>query len=210
MKVTIETVVGGPLRTNCYVIVLNDEALAVDPGWKGAYRKVLQILKSNSASLKAIVLTHLHFDHVLGASELARITGAEVIVNKIEYNISLRLRGIKVWSVELFPSLELEPSLVSDGDVIKVGSVEFVVLEAPGHSPGSIVLIGPEFTMTGDVLFKNSIGRTDLPGSDPKAMEETLAKLSKIVPLSHKLYPGHGPPTTMSLELSTNPFLKRL
>ncbi|MEM1873822.1 MAG: MBL fold metallo-hydrolase, partial [Acidilobaceae archaeon] len=172
MGALVEVVRGGSLATNCYILVSGGEAVVVDPGWPGVVRVVLDRLRVAGAELRAIVLTHMHFDHTLGVSELAGATGADVVVGRVEYYAALRLAEVRLEGVEepLFPPLGVDPStLVSEGDSIRVGDVELRVLEAPGHSPGSIVLVGSRLAFTGDVLFKGSVGRVDLPGSDPHA-----------------------------------------
>jgi hydroxyacylglutathione hydrolase len=198
----------GPLACNCYIVGDPDtkEAIVIDPG--GDAEAISDLLVSNQLTVRQIVATHAHFDHIVAAQRLRELTGAPFRLHSSD-NVMLD------WYQEsalLFLGTELPPppdvdSATDEGDTLAAGGVVLRVLHTPGHSPGSIVLVSDEAVFTGDTLFAGSVGRTDLPGGDAdalvRAVREKLFALEDDLPA----YPGHGPPTTLGQERRFNPFV---
>ena len=163
-----------------------DEAVIIDPSWD--LEKVFDALKKNGWKAKYVINTHSHFDHVLGNEQVTKVTKAKIIQHKAS---------------------QLEKDVaVSEGDTIRLGSIEMKVVHTPGHSKDSICLVLDGVVFTGDTLFVGSCGRVDLPGSDPKEMYESL--LNRLAGLDDKLvvYPGHNygqaPTSTIGFEKKFN------
>jgi hydroxyacylglutathione hydrolase len=201
----IKTVVVGPLQVNCYII--GDEktgkAMVIDPGDEPDM--ILDVIRKNNLTVEYIVCTHGHFDHVGAVGDLKKATDAKIVMNEEDLNIYNS-------AVELahYFGLELEhqpvPNMfVNEGDNINVGSLTFTVFQSPGHSTGGIVLYGEGIALTGDTLFAGSIGRTDLPGGDERAIRESLGRLMSL-PESTAVLSGHGPVSTIGREKMENPF----
>ena len=195
----------GPLETNCYLLVEGDEAVAVDPGGNPAM--VVQYLTTHKLKLTAILVTHLHFDHVLGVAALAKETGATVYANSRD---DFMLRS-ELGSGGGFGLPETEPfenENLDEGELTLMG-LTCKVLATPGHSPGSLSYYFPaaKAVFGGDVLFHRSVGRSDLPGGDGNTLRETIRKKLFTLPPETVVYPGHGPSTTVSAEMRGNPFI---
>jgi glyoxylase-like metal-dependent hydrolase (beta-lactamase superfamily II) len=171
-KFNLKHLIVGPLLTNCYILASKEEALILDPG--GGLNSILKEVEK--LKLKYIVLTHHHFDHVLAAQKLKEKTGAKILIHKGEKDF------IK-FKVDQF---------LKDGDEIKIGDIFLKVIHTPGHTRGSICLLGENFIFTGDTIFEDGYGRTDLPGGSQEDLENSLKKLEKIIKKGTKVYPGHG------------------
>lgn len=206
-------VVGG-LETNCYLVgcTKTKEALIIDPGFnrKTEAEAILKEIDRHSLHVRFIVNTHGHPDHISGNGALKETTGAPILIH--EYDAPMltdsaespfRMFGLNAFSPPADRTLR-------DGDAIRVGDIALVVLHTPGHSQGSICLLGDDMVFTGDTLFAGSIGRTDLPGASYKEIMRSLK--SKLITLadSVKVYPGHGPTSTIGEEKRCNPFLQSL
>lgn len=196
----------GPYQTNCYLVVNPDskEAFAVDPGM-GAGEWVREGVAKQDALLTAVVLTHGHIDHVRDAAEL----GVPVFIHADD---AFMLReGIPRASQVLFDAAVLpkpaEVRHLTGGDEVALVGYRFTVQHAPGHSPGCVLLVGDGLVFSGDVLFRGSVGRTDLEYSDPAAMRESLRGPVWDLDDALAVLPGHGPTTTVAHERATNPYL---
>ncbi len=197
------------LPTNCYIVELeNNEAVAIDIS--GEPEKVLTYLKENNLTLRKILLTHGHFDHIIGVEKVCKETGAEVFIHKLD---SLKLTDIDENLGSDFGLLDFEPiekfTEVSDGDVIKQGNTEFKVLHTPGHTMGGVCYIVEDVIFSGDTLFKLSIGRTDFPDSNWVMMAESLKKL-KSLDGDYRVYPGHNFETELDKERTNNPYMRQM
>lgn len=188
------------------------EAAVIDPGMMNARETVVlfKFISSEKLSVRHLIMTHLHVDHIMGATQVKNTFGVSLSANENDAFLGKRIAE----QVQMF-HLPLEVSNVGiehnlkDGDRIMIGNSTLEVLAVPGHSPGSIALYSPEdgFVITGDALFRGSIGRTDLPGGDfPTLINSITSKLLSL-PDSTIVFPGHGPSTTVGEEKQLNPYL---
>lgn len=201
----IKKFVVGPLECNCFLIVdeHSKEALVIDPGDEPD--RIIDFIHENSLHIKHIVCTHAHFDHVGAVSDIKQETGASIIIHQEEQETYRNTREqAVVWGFEL-DELPEPDELVSEGDVLEIGSLKFMIIHTPGHSPGSICLSGEGILITGDTLFAGSVGRTDLHGGDIIQLKKSFKRLMS---LSEKMtiLPGHGPETTIEKEKKENFF----
>ena len=202
----------GSVSTNCYVVWCSNtgEAVVIDPGFdrEGEGERVLGVLKENRLKVKFIVDTHGHSDHIRGNGVVKNATGAPILIHKADANMLSQVGRNPLAS---FGSLEVSPAadgFLEDADVLRFGKVALQVLHTPGHSPGSISLVGENCVFTGDTLFAGSIGRVDLPGGSGKAIMQSLREKLAALPERIIVYPGHGPKSTIGEEKRSNPFLR--
>ena len=200
---------GGGFGENAYVAwsPARGDAVAVDPG--AGTPELMAFLRESGLTLRAILLTHAHLDHVDGVASLKRATGAPVYLHpeaEAQYR-SVELQAA-AFGMELAPPPPPDQAL-RGGETVRFGSLTFRVLEAPGHAPGHVVFHAEEegLAFVGDVIFAGSIGRTDLPGGDFRTLMESIRSAIFSLPDSTRLYPGHGPETTVGHERRFNPFL---
>ena len=208
MAETIERLVVGPLATNCYILKSGVELAIIDPG--GDAELILEKARELGGTVKYVIDTHGHIDHIAANREVIEATGAELLIHELDAsllqfpdrNLS-SLMGMKLTS----PALS---RLLKEGDKIVVGEAEMTVLLTPGHTPGGICLLAPEYAFTGDTLFIDSIGRTDFPGGSDEQMQASVNKLQTVLRKDTMLYPGHGEPGRFGRALLVNPFLGSL
>ncbi|AIG64056.1 hypothetical protein CATYP_04725 [Corynebacterium atypicum] len=204
----------GPFQTNCYLLqgegASRGACAIIDPGL-GAARVVDEYLQDTGQTLEAIVLSHGHIDHTRDAGELAEATGAPVYIHPADAFILEEGQGVFPEMLEPFQVADMVPvgttRPLADAAQITLAGAQFQVRHAPGHSPGSVLLVGEKVVFSGDVVFRGAIGRTDLPFSDPEQMKNTLAGPVAELPATLPVLPGHGPGTTMSAERRSNPYL---
>jgi glyoxylase-like metal-dependent hydrolase (beta-lactamase superfamily II) len=202
----------GPLQCNCSIFgdEQTREALVVDPG--DDVGRVLAIVAEHGLTVKAIVITHAHIDHIGGAQKLKQATGAAVYMNPDDGELQAMLGEQAAWLGVAPPPPVTIDSPAKDGDRLVVGSTEFHVLHTPGHTPGSISLWLPQEgkLIAGDTLFRDGIGRTDLPGGDGRQILRSIH--DKLLPLPEDtvVIPGHGENTTIGREKRLNYFLQGL
>ena len=184
------------LLTNCYLVGQVDtrEALVIDPGTdrENEARRILREIESEGVRIKYVINTHGHPDHTGGNRIFKRETDAPLLIH--EYDGPL-LTG------------PFADRMLHDGDSVQVEGITLRVLHTPGHSRGSVSLIGSDAVFTGDTLFAGSIGRFDLPGASLEEIQSSLKRLMTL-PDHMKVYPGHGPTSTISEEKRSNPFLQ--
>ena len=195
-----------PLMENCIVVKDGDEAIVIDPG--EATQELLDAIEG--LTVKFVVNTHAHFDHVGGNAAILERTGAELLCHRdcVEMLKEATSPGEKYGKrVDESPAPD---RFLEEGDTVSVGSVTMKVVYVPGHAPGHIALIGDGFAIVGDVLFAGSIGRTDFPGGSHQMLLDSIK--SKLLPLPDEtvVFCGHGPSTTSGMERRSNPFLVSL
>jgi glyoxylase-like metal-dependent hydrolase (beta-lactamase superfamily II) len=200
----------GILQCNCSVFgdEATREALVVDPGDDIA--RVLEVVDRHGLNVKAIVITHAHIDHIGGAQKLKQATGAPVYMNLNDIELQKMLDVQAAWLGMRPPAAVEIDQPAKDGDLLALGSTAFHVLHTPGHTPGSISLWIPteRKLVAGDTLFRDSIGRTDLPGGDGRQILRSIH--DKLLPLPDEtvVIPGHGESTTIGREKQFNYFLQ--
>ena len=200
----------GMLQCNCSVFgdEATREALVVDPG--DQIEDVLEIVRRHGLTVKAIVITHAHIDHIGGAAKLKQATGAPVYMNANDAELQEMMDVQAGWlGVRTPAAVEIDAG-ARDGDKLVVGTAEFHVLHTPGHTQGSISLWIPSEgkLVAGDTLFRDSIGRTDLPGGDGRQILRSIHDKLLGLPEETVVIPGHGPETTIAREKRFNPFLR--
>lgn len=206
---TIETVVVGPFEVNCHLVVSDDgRALVIDPG--GDPDDILAALRMAEAVPAAVLLTHGHCDHVFALQEIADQGALPVFMHPADASWAFtRANLMPPWFSQIPRSpADLHPDL-ADGAVLDLAGLECRVIATPGHSPGSVCFHLPAHAalLTGDTLFAGSVGRTDLPGGSSRALAESILKLSAF-PEETRVFPGHGPVTTIGFEKKTNYFMR--
>jgi glyoxylase-like metal-dependent hydrolase (beta-lactamase superfamily II) len=205
MKIDVRTV--GPFQENCYLVVdeATNRAVLIDPGDEGAV--LVDMVKRSCATLEAIWLTHAHLDHIGGIAEVRRHHDVPVHLHPADLPFYTRLsaRAAETYGVA-YEQPEGPHAELADGQVMRVGELRFNVMHVPGHAPGLVSFNGHGVALAGDLLFAGSIGRTDLPLSDPFAMDASLERIATLDDAT-VVYPGHGPSTTIGQEKLSNPFL---
>ena len=205
----IHTIVVGRLQTNCYVLQSESTALVIDPGDEP--ERIIRFLKDIAVKPTHIVATHTHFDHVLGVDTIRAKLKIPFLIHRDDLSMlesmQSRVREIMSFSVPPPPKVD---QFLEDGQSIEFGQDKVEVIHTPGHSPGSISLAGQDFVMTGDALFNQSIGRTDLPGGDLDTLIRSITQRLFILDDDTIVYPGHGPETSIGDEKFANPFVGRV
>jgi glyoxylase-like metal-dependent hydrolase (beta-lactamase superfamily II) len=199
----------GPVGTNCYFVRASSaaaEAVVVDPG--GNANELRLELARLGATCTAILITHGHWDHLGAVADLAEGTSAPVYMAEDE-------RALLENLPDLVPQGVLARPYTADvflhgGETLELAGIRFETLSVPGHSPAHLAYHADGCLFSGDVLFAGSVGRTDLPGADWDTLVDSLRRLTERFPPDTRVYPGHGPPTTLGAELDRNPFLAPL
>ena len=189
----------GPMQNFSYIIGDSGEAAIVDAGWE--VDRLIKIADDEKLKINKIILTHYHYDHVQKVDELASKTNAQVYFHEYDYNEikkTIKNPNVKIYQLK-------------NNDEIKVGKIKIKIIHTPGHTPGAICLLAENKLLTGDTLFVNAIGRTDLPGGDSIKLFESLQKLKKLKD-DVEVYPGHDygeiPFSTIGNEKKNNPYFK--
>ena len=206
----LETFPVGPLHCNCTILgdEVTHEAVVVDPG--DNIPEILSRLQKHGLTLRQIIVTHAHIDHVGGAALLRKSTGAPVLMNQQDLGLLGMMEMQAGWLGVPTPQVAPPDASAEDGLTIGLATLPAQVLHTPGHTPGSICLLFPDhhLLLAGDTLFAGSIGRTDLPGGDGRQILRSLRERLLVLPDSTHVVPGHGPETTIGEERQSNPFLQ--
>ncbi len=197
-----------PLQTNCYAYVSAGECLVVDPGGSG--EAVAEHL--SDVRVACVAATHGHGDHVGGVAALCRATGAPFAIHAADAELARRAGEMSEVGRSYDENAPSADRMLAEGDVVSVGTATSTVMETPGHTPGGIVLLGggtaEGVAFVGDTLFPGSHGRTDLTGGDERQILASLRRMAAEIPPETMLLCGHGPATSMAVELARNPFLR--
>ncbi len=196
----------GPLQENTYLVEGKEGAVLIDPGDEA--ERILALLESTGSTPEAILLTHAHFDHVGAVAPLVEALSLPVFLHPLDLPLYRHAAEVaRLWGLAIpDPPLPVEP--LEEGQVL----YGFTVWHLPGHSPGHVAFLHPgeagepPRVLSGDLLFRGSIGRYDLPGASREDLFRSLGRLLTLPPQT-EVYPGHGPSTTLALEARTNPFL---
>jgi hydroxyacylglutathione hydrolase len=199
----------GPLQCNCSIIgdETTREAMVIDPG--DEIEDLLVLIRKHNLTVKQIVVTHAHIDHVGGAMKLRAATGAPILLNQNDDALLKMLDVQATWiGVENPGKVEIDQS-IGQGDTVRAGTLTANVIHTPGHTEGSVCLYFPaeRKLIAGDTLFAGSIGRTDLPGGSMRKIINSLHEKVLTLPDETVVVPGHGPLTTIGEERESNPFL---
>ena len=201
----------GPFMSNCYVVgsETTREGMVIDPGAEP--NTILNAAREMGLEIKLIVATHSHIDHVGAVKQIREKTGAPFAMHEAERQSKAVEGFTRILGGMMGQSFGKPPApdrLLKEGDIIEIGDLQFKVLYIPGHSPGSIALVGHGVVFSGDTLFQFSIGRTDFPGgSHAQLMNGIFTKLM-VLPDETIVYSGHGPETTIGTERKVNPFVQ--
>jgi glyoxylase-like metal-dependent hydrolase (beta-lactamase superfamily II) len=199
----------GPIGTNCYVVRADrggSEAVVIDPS--GESPDLRLGLARSGARCVAVLITHGHWDHLVGVAELAEATGAPVHMAEDE---RMLLEDINTFAPLTVQLRGYTPDVLLQGDeTLDLAGITFETLRVPGHSPAHLAYYADGCLFSGDVLFAGSVGRTDLPGADWDTLVASIRMLADRFPPDTVVYPGHGPQTTLGAELARNPFLAEL
>ena len=202
----VKTITVGAFQENSYLVVddRSSRAVIVDPGSEG--ERLVEAIDRSGATLEAIWITHAHVDHVGAIAFVKRKWDVPIYLHPLDRRL-YEAAGLQAQVYGLpFEEPPAPDHEFADGQQIKVGDAEMTVLHAPGHSPGHVVIHGNGIALVGDCLFAGSIGRTDLPFSNPPQLAASLEKISALAPET-VVYPGHGMETTIGQERLSNPFL---
>lgn len=191
----IEMLPLGAYQTNCYIVWNegSEQCLVIDPGYESE-----EILKqAQGKHIAAILLTHGHFDHVGGVRYLASETDCRVYICPEDLSMPPQMTNGPIYYTDTY----------AEGDVLELAGISLKILHTPGHTPGSVCILAEDTLFTGDTLFQDSCGRTDLPGGDWATILKSLRRL-KALEGDYKVYPGHGPSTTLQDEKRFNPYMR--
>jgi hydroxyacylglutathione hydrolase len=205
-----ETLPVGPLQCNCTILgdEQSREAIVVDPG--DNIPGILVLLAKHTLTVKQIVITHAHIDHIAGAQQLKRITGAPILYNQHDLPLVAMMDIQAGWLNIPTPEVAPPDADLSDNQTVKIHGLTANVLHTPGHTPGSLSLYLPDqsLLLAGDTLFAGGVGRTDLPGGDSRTLIRSIQNRLLTLPDETIVIPGHGPNTSIGQERETNPFLQ--
>jgi glyoxylase-like metal-dependent hydrolase (beta-lactamase superfamily II) len=205
--VKISRVTVGPFEENCYLVAdeVANRAVLIDPGDEA--NRIIRMVRESGATLEAIWLTHAHIDHIGAVAALKRVWDVPVYLHPADAGLFAAGSAQAAFYGLPFDQPDPPDKSLTDVDHLRVGSLDFDVMHTPGHAPGLVVFSGNGVLLAGDLLFAGSIGRTDLPLSNPADMESSLARVMRELPDATVVHPGHGPATTVGRERATNPFI---
>jgi glyoxylase-like metal-dependent hydrolase (beta-lactamase superfamily II) len=206
MDFSVKSFEVGPVAANCYILKDNNSSagMVIDPG--GNPSKLLSAIKEMGVEVKLIALTHGHFDHIGGLKEVKQALNVPVAIHEADGDMLTDARKNLSAFVGVPGEMEEADVLLKDGDNISFGGCSLKVIHTPGHTPGGVCFYGGGALFSGDTLFAGSVGRTDFPGSSTEAILDSIRNRLAKVSDATKVFPGHGPASTMGIERETNPF----
>ncbi|MEI8390361.1 MAG: MBL fold metallo-hydrolase [bacterium] len=196
----------GEYETNNYLVICEEthEAALIDAG--GNYKKTVDLLKETNAELKFILHTHGHFDHVQGDWELQKNFDVKTFIHKNDELLANSLKQqLMMFGMKSAESPKIDGYL-EEGQIIEVGNIKLKVIHTPGHTSGGVCFLADKILISGDTLFADAVGRTDLPGGSYKILEDSIKNKLFILDEDITVYPGHGPSTTIGYEKENNPY----
>ena len=200
-KLFIKRLVVGSLSANCYIVGTAGEGMVIDPG--GHAGEIHRAIEESGLEIIIIVLTHGHSDHIAALRDIQDRTGAEVAIHREDADFLETSSQFGISYRRPHPP----DRLLGDGDVIKIGELEFKVIYTPGHTPGGICLLTGDKVFTGDTLFRRGIGTTLMPGSSRTQLIASIQTRLMTLPDETIVYPGHGRETTIGAERKDNPYI---
>lgn len=206
MNVSVAGLTVGAFQENCYLLTESDSnrCVIIDPGAEPD--RIIATIEKSGAVPEAIWLTHAHLDHIGAITGLRQRFEIPVYLHPLDTPLyAMASRQAAMYGLP-FEQPEPADRALGDGDVMELGGLRFAVMHAPGHAPGHVVFHGHGIALVGDCLFAGSIGRTDLPLSNPRDLATSLERIVGL-PDETIVYPGHGQITTIGTEVATNPFL---
>lgn len=203
-----ETFPAGPFECNCTVLACGDtkDAVVIDPG--GEIERIAEIVAQYDLTVRAIIHTHAHLDHIYCTRDIKEAHGGAVCLHKGDaflYDGFAMQAAMFGWKVRETTAVE---RWIEHGDVIEMGKQQLAVIHTPGHTPGSVCFEVDGLLFAGDTLFRRSIGRTDLPGGDGKQLQRSIKERLYTRNLDTLVIPGHGPTTKLGDEAKANPFVR--
>jgi hydroxyacylglutathione hydrolase len=200
----------GPLQCNCSILgdESSHEAIVVDPG--DDIPRIMAVLATHGLTVKKIVITHAHIDHIAGAHRLKQLTGAPILYNQHDLPL-VKMMDIQAgWLGIPTPTVLPPDDILEDGKLITITGLSGSIVHTPGHTEGSVCLYLPtqSLLLAGDTLFAGSVGRTDLPGGDTRKLLSSIHERLLTLPDDTTVIPGHGSRTTIGTERDSNPFLQ--
>ena len=207
-----EVLAVGPLQCNCSILgdETSREAIVVDPG--DEISRIVAVLEKHRLTVKQIIVTHAHIDHIAGAQRLKSLTGAPILYNQLDLPLVAMMDEQASWIDVATPTVPKPDLSPADNSTVSIVGLSGTVLHTPGHTEGSLCLHLPEHNLllTGDALFAGSVGRTDLPGGNTRTLLRSIHSRLLPLPDTTRVFPGHGPATTIGEERQSNPFLQNL
>jgi len=202
----IKTLVMGSLQVNNYLVICEKthNAVLIDAG--GDYNSTIKEAEKYNAKIKYLLNTHGHLDHIAGNYDIQTKAGAKVLIHKAdEFLVESLQKQLAMYGMPNCETPKID-EFVEDGQIISVGELIFKVIHTPGHSPGSVCYLTDNALFAGDTLFADSVGRTDLPGGSYEELEKSIKNKLFTLDEAIKVYPGHGPSTSIGHEKIHNPF----
>ncbi|MCS7135549.1 MAG: MBL fold metallo-hydrolase [Nitrososphaerota archaeon] len=205
----VERIVVGPLSSNSYLVYDPEinEGIIIDAGGDGD--KIVALVDKTGVRVGYLCGTHAHFDHILAADYVKDVLGCKFLIHKDDaWLLEMAAKSAKKYIGDDVPKIAEPDGHLCDGHMLEVGQYILRVLHTPGHTPGSVSIVGDGVVFTGDTLFAGTVGRTDFLGGNAEQLADSLHKKLMSLPDDYVVYPGHGRSTTIGAERKNNPFIK--